>query len=159
MQLWYPHVTLGLRALRAVSTAMLVVLAGPVGASTCQWLRQETEFVRYRSAMQELSLTIQGLPAKAMAKRRPVQLRVDAARGMVQVTSMYEGAGPYDTIEHMLWLPKGLTIDEAPASLTVTPTGHVTPTLFVITAPSHNTLFRLTTTEEGRVRLHEEPLT
>ena len=159
MPLWYPHVTLGLRALRAVSAAMLVVLAGPVGASTYQWLRQETDFIRYRSAMQQLSLTVRGLPTKALAKRRPIHLRVDAARGIIQVTSTYEGASPYDAIEQTLWLPKGLEINEAPAVLTVTPTGHVAPSAFVVTAPSHNTLFRLTTTEKGHVRLHEEPLT
>ena len=152
-----PHLDLAMRAFRAVSAAMLVVLAGPVGASTYGWLQQEAEFLQCRSTMQELSLIVRTLPAKASAKRRPMQLRLDAQRGTVQVASLYGGAQPYDAIERTLWLPRGLEILEVPETLTITPSAGLVPASFLLSAPSHNTLFRLTVSHR-LVRLDEEPL-
>ena len=151
------HLDLGLRAARAVSTAMLMVLAGPVGASTYQWLQHEAEFVRCRSTMQELSQVVRSLPARAASARRPVQLQVDANRGFVRVTTAYEGQPTYGAVQRTLWLPKGLEVVEAPATLTVTPAQPMASASFLLAAPSHNTLFRLRT-QDGIVRLDEEPL-
>lgn len=152
------HLDLAWRAFRAVSAAMMVVLAGPVGASTYQWLQKETELTHCRSSVQELSLMVRHLPARATMARRPVQLLVDAHRGLVQVTTMYEdGPQPYDEVMHTLWLPKGLEVMEAPERLVAVPHETMASASFLLTVPSHNTVFRLTE-RNGIVRLDEQPL-
>lgn len=156
------HMDLAWRAFRAVSAAMMVVLAGPVGASTYQWLQEglqeETELTHCRSTMQELSFMVRHLPARAAIARRPVQLLLDADRGMVQVAAVYEGRPqPYDAVLRTMWLPKGLQVLEAPEQITVAPNEMLASTLFLLAAPSHNTVFRLTL-RDGIVRLDEQPL-
>ena len=151
------HLDIAWRAFRAVTAAMLVVLAGPVGASTYGWLQDGVELIRCRSTMQELSFVVRDMPARATAARRPVQLRLDAHRRVAQLATRYDGPQPYDAILRTVWLPKGLEVVEGPEMLIATPNVALGSASYLLTVPSHNTLFRLTE-REGIVRLDEEPL-
>ena len=151
------HLDLAWRAFRAVTAAMLVVLAGPIGASTYGWLQEGAELIRCRSTMQELSFVVRDLPARAAAARRPVQLQLDAHRRVAQVATRFDGPRPYNAILQTVWLPKGLELIEGPEMLIATPHETMDSVSYLLAAPSHNTLFRLTA-RKGIVRLDEEPL-
>jgi hypothetical protein len=140
-----------------IVAAVLVLLVGLLGALAHRGMREEGELLRYRSTMRDLASTVHTMRSRALAKRRIVQLHVDASRGSFQLISLHEGSQPYETLEQTIWLPKGLHISVAPALLTALPTGHLSSTSIVVDAPSYHKLFRLTTDEAGLVRLDEEP--
>ena len=153
------HTTLNHRAARLTAAGLLLLTMTGVGLPLSRFTRQAAELQRYRAAMQDLANTIRTMQARARGKHRPVVLRIDAARGVFQITTLQRGSRAYETVEQTLWLPDGLAISEAPAALTVLPAGHLTAASILVEARTHNRLFRVTTTTHGAVRLHEEPTT
>lgn len=138
-----------------VVTSSLVVVTW-LGASAHRQLWNATEFLRYRSTVQELTTTVRSMRAHAIAQRRVVELRIDASRGCFRLASIQERPDPYEMVERTIWLPAGLEINDAPRVLTVPPSGRLPAVSIVIAAPSYHRLFRLTTDENGRVQLDEE---
>ena len=148
------HTTLGGR----IARGMIVILClGLAGVGGFRWLHREAQLQQFRTTLQKLAYTVQTIQPRAAARHRPMILRIDATRGVFQLAALQGGRRSYETVEQTIWLPKGLEIAEAPASLTVPPAGHLAATTIVVTAPSYNRLFRLTTTARGLVRLDEEP--
>ena len=139
----------------AILLASLLIIAR-IGASTHRWMWEETELAHYRATMQELTRTVRAMHSHALAGRRTIQLHIDTSRGVFQLISVQDKPAPYEIIERTIWLPEGLQVREAPEALTALPTGRMSPTAIIIDAPSHNRLFRLTTTEAGLVQLNEE---
>ena len=132
-------------------------LAAWLGLTVVPRLRGAMEWARYRSAMQTLTGTVRAMRSQALTQHRIVQLRVDATRGLFQFAAIYNSPQPYETVERTIWLPKELQITDAPAVLTALPTGLLSSASIVISAPSYNRLFRVTTDKDGHVRLDEEP--
>ena len=151
------HATLGGRIARGMVAMVTVLCLAVVGVGGSGWLHRAEELQQFRTALQDLTTTMRAIHPRATAKRRPMVLRIDAARGVFQVTSLQNGRRAYETVEQTIWLPEGLQVVEAPPSLTVLPTGPLSAATIVVVAPSYNRLFRLTTTTEGLVRLDEEP--
>ena len=151
------HTTLSGRIARGMAAMVAMVCLALVSVGGSRWLHREAELQQFRTTLQNLAYTVQTIQPRAAAKHRPMILRIDAARGVFQLTTLQSGRRSYETVEQTIWLPKGLEIAEAPASLTVPPAGHLAATTIVVTAPSYNRLFRLTTTARGLVRLDEEP--
>jgi hypothetical protein len=151
------HPKASLRLLRVITAAAFILFTGWLVLSISRAIQGEAELLRYRSTMRDLSITLRAMRAQALAKQRTVQLRVDASRGLFQVTSIQAGLRPYATLEHTIWLPEGLQISDAPPVLLALPTGTLSSASIVVTAPSYNRLFRLTTDAAGVIRLDEEP--
>lgn len=133
-----------------------VALISVFGASMHRWMWAQAEWGRYRTTMQELTATVRTMPSRALAKRRTMHLRIDAARGTFQVTSAQGSSRTYTTVERTIWLPDGLEILEAPEALTASATGRLSAGAIVVAAPAYDRLFRVTTSEAGVVKLHEE---
>ena len=150
---------LGGRVARGMAAAVVAVGLCLIAAGGARWLYRASELQRFRATLQSLTGTIRSLQPRAVAKHRPMLLRIDALHGVFQVTSLQGGRRAYETVEAIVRLPQGLEISETPASLTALPAGPLTPATIVITAPAYNRLFRLTTTPAGVVRLDEESAT
>lgn len=133
-----------------------ITLISVFGASVHRWMWSQAEWGCYQTAMQELTATVRTMPSRALAQRRTMHLRIDAARGMLQVTAVQGVRPAYTTVERTIWLPRGLQIIEAPDTLTASATGQLSVGAIVVAAPAYDRLFRLTMTEAGVVRLHEE---
>ena len=151
------HTTLGGRIARGMVAMITLLCLGLVGVGGVRWFHREAQLQQFRTTLQNLAYTVQTLQPRAVARHRPMILRIDATRGVFQLTLLQGGQRSYETVEQTLWLPKGLEITEAPASLTVLPAGHLAATTIVVVAPAYNRLFRVTTTARGLVRLDEEP--
>ena len=148
----------GLRPSRLFAIAGLIVLMGGLCVCLNRWTQQETELLRFRSAMLEVAGTVRAMPSRALSKRQTVQLRIDAQRGVLQLTTLQPTRrSSYETVEHTIWLPKGLQIIDAPAVLTASQTGKLAPASILAAAQAYNRLFRLTTDASGAVQLHEDP--
>lgn len=150
---------IGSRVARGMAAAVVAAGLCLVTAGGVRWLYRASELQRFRTTLQGLTGTMRSIQPRAVAKHRPMLLRIDAAHGVFQVTSLQNGRRAYEIVEETVWLPQGLEISDAPASLAVSPTGHLTSATIVITAPSYSRLFRLTTTPRGAVQLDEEPTT
>ena len=124
-----------------------------------RWLHRASELQRFRVSLHYLSETIRSIRPRATATRRSMVLRADPAHRVFQVSALQAGRRAYEMVEKTVWLPEGLEIVEAPASLTVLPAQRLTRTTIVIAAPAYNCFFRLTLTPEGAVQLDEEPAT
>ena len=146
------------RLARVVALVALLVFVGFSGVWAYRMTQKEAELARFRSAMQELTSTVRAMRAQASAKRRTVQLHIDASHGAFQVISIRRGPHRLDeTLEQTLWLPDGLQISDGPPTLTALPNGRLSPATIVVTAPAYQRLFRLTTRASGVVQLDEEP--
>ena len=143
---------------RATAIAALLALIGVSGVWAYRTGQREAELSRYRSAMQELSSTIRAMRPQAAAKRRPIQLSLDASHGTFQLVSIRRASRrSYETVERTLWLPEGLQITDGPPTLTALPNGRLSPATIVVLAPAYQRLFRLTIRASGAVQLDEEP--
>ena len=147
-----------LRFLRAGLGAGLALLIGMGGLVAHQWVRGETQWLRDRWVMQELTTAVRSMRARAVATRRVVELRVDASHGTFHLVTLQLASQPYEILEQTIWLPDTLMISEAPERLRALPNGRLSLSDIVVTAPYSHRLFRLTTDERGDVRLDEEPL-
>ena len=138
---------------------MVGTLLGLAGLGIHRAIQKDAELARYRAAAQELASTVRAMRAQAAAKRRTVQLSIDALHGTFQVVSIRRGSSrrSFETLERTFWLPDGLQVSEGPATLTALPNGHLASATIVIVAPAYQRLFRLTTRESGVVQLDEEP--
>ena len=135
-----------------------VLLVIQIGALANQWMWKQAELLSYRSTMQDLTSTIRAMRFRALARQRTFELRIDAARGGLQVVAIQQKRGGYiQTVERTIWLPKGLEITEAPTLVTSLPTGALSTGSILVTAPSYQRAFRVTTDPTGEVRLDEEP--
>lgn len=121
-------------------------------------LHQAMEWTAYRSMMQDLSDEVRAMRSRAVVQHQSFQLRIDPLLGALYVASLRGGAHPYDRIERTIWLPAGLHISAAPGTVTVSPTGRMSPATLVIAAPAYQRSFRLITDPQGLVHLYEEPV-
>ena len=145
------------RFLRAMAVAALLALIGVSGVWAYRTGQREAELSHYRSAMQELSSTIRAMRSQAAAKRRTIQLSLDASHGAFQLLSIRRASRrSYETVERTLWLPEGLQITDGPPTLTALPNGRLSPATIVVSAPAYQRLFRLTMSASGVVQLDEE---
>ena len=142
--------------LRVTAAVACVGLLGWGGMSIDRWLGRQAELLRCRMAMQDLGAAVRTMRPQAMAKGRPVQLHIDALHRAFRMSVLQTSAHPYQLPERTIWLPQSLEISEAPAVLTALPTGELSTSCIIIAAPSHNKRFRITTSREGAVQLHEE---
>ena len=133
-----------------------VAIVTYVGTTTHRWMLAQTELLKYRSTMENLTSMVRAMPSKAHARRKTFKLHIDHSRGVFRLTSVSAKSAQYETVEGTLWLPEGLKVSESPDVLTVGPTGKFSPESILILAPSFNKLFRVTTTELGLVQLDEE---
>jgi hypothetical protein len=140
-----------------VEVGVALLIAGWLGFHLIPQLRARMELLDYRSTMHDLTGMVQAMPSRARAQHRVLQLHVDASQGAFHLAATQGTTTSYDTIERTLWLPKGLEVSEAPVLLTALPSGRLSATSIVVVAPVYHRLFRLTTTEQGLVHLHEEP--
>ena len=135
-----------------------LICIGEIGFAAHRWLWHAAELFSYRATMVELTQTLQAMPSRAATQRRTIQLRVDAPHGAFELAAIEDRPTPYEMVERTIWLPNGLHISDAPTTLTALPTGQLSSGSIVVTAPSYNRLFRVTTNEHGRVQLHEESM-
>ena len=140
-----------------VLLAASIALVSLIGFVVHRWLWTQADLFACRSTMQALTSTVRTMRAQALAQRRTVQLHVDAAHGVFRMGAIQGTVQPYETSGRTIWLPQALRIAEAPEVLTALPTGSLSCSSIVITAPAHNKVFRVTTNTDGRVQLHEEP--
>ena len=143
--------------MRLMATAIGLLLVCGVGLSTSRGSGGVRELLQYRSTMQELMETLRTMRVRASATRQWVQLHVDAARGVFQLTTLREESNPFEVVERTIWLPPGLQVSSAPATVQAPPTGGVSPTVILVEAPTYQRLFRLTMDAAGAVSLHEDP--
>ena len=144
------------RTLRLIAAVACVALLGWGGLSIDRWLGTQAELLRCRMAMQDLGAMVRAMRAQAIAKRCAVQLHVDIPHRAFRMTALQRGAHPYELLERTMWLPTPLEISDAPAVLTALPNGELSTTCIIIAAPTHNKRFRITTSQQGSVQLHEE---
>ncbi len=149
---------------RAFSVIEVVVLIGSVmfvtqvGGVVHRWMWTQAELLRYRSTMADLTGVLRTMYQRAVATHHTTQLRIDARRGELQVVTLHEHLGGHvERVEQAFWLPKGLQITDAPEVITYVPSGDLIPGAILVTAPSYQRAFRLTTDRRGEVRLDEEP--
>lgn len=121
-----------------------------------RWLGGEAERLRHRLTMEDLTTLVRAMRALAVAKGRPLQLRIDASRGAFRMTSVQAGATAYELVERTVWLPKSLEISDAPETVTALPTGQLSAACIIVSAPTQQKRFRLMTSEQGTVQLSEE---
>ena len=140
-----------------LEVGLALTIAAWLGFIVLPQLHGQMELMEYRSTMQDLTGMVQAMPSRAAAQQRVMQLRVDAPHGAFHLAVTQGKPTPYETIVRSFWLPKGLEISEAPSVVTALPTGGFSAVSIVVTAPFYNRLFRLTTTTQGLVHLHEEP--
>ena len=143
--------------LRVTALVALLTLIGLFGVWVQRTVQREAELSRYRSTVQELAGTVRAMRSQAAAKRRAMQLSIDAPHGAFQLISVRRGLHrSYETLEQTLWLPDGLQIIGGPPAVTALPSGKLSPATIVIAASAYQRLFRLTTRESGVVQLDEE---
>jgi hypothetical protein len=147
----------GPRLQRLAGSAVAILLIIAMTVQLNRWMQQEGELVRYRAIMRELALTLHAMPSRARVVGDTILLRVDAPRGLFQFSTLRTTPRYYETVERTIWLPEGLQVIESPAALTVLPTGPLSAASILVAAPAHDRLFRLLTTTQGAVQLHEEP--
>ena len=130
-----------------------------VGASAHRWMWRQTELVRYRCAMQDLARIVSGLQQGTGLRHRTYELRVDVLRRRFQLVAIHQTPnGEIATVERTLWLPQGLQISEAPTVVSLLPSGKLSEASLTLTAPSFQRVFRVTSSDNGRVRCDEEPI-
>ncbi len=134
-----------------------LVIAGGLGGMVIPRLRGAMEWARYRATIRELTTTIHSTRWRALSQHRAFELRADPAHGSFQLVAMEKRPHRGGIVEQTIWLPRGLQIIEAPARLTIGPTGHMSTAHVTIAAPLYNREFHLSTDEAGTVRCDEEP--
>ena len=140
-----------------LEVSLALSIAAWLGFIVLPQLSGQMALMDYRSTMQDLTGMVQAMPSRAVAQQRVMQLQVDAPHGAFHLAVTQGKPTSYETVVRSFWLPKGLEISEAPTSITALPSGGFPAVCIVITAPLYNRLFRLTTTAQGLVYLHEEP--
>ena len=146
-----------LRALRVLAIVALVGFTGWASVRAQRQAQQQADLMRFRTVLGELTAMVRSMPAHAVAKRHPVQLRIDAAGGAFRLSIQQGGHRPYETLEQTIWLPAGLEVTESPEQLIAGPNGRLSEGTILLTAPAYNRVFRLTASASGSVRFDEEP--
>ena len=134
-----------------------VVVVAYLGDAAHRWMWAQAALLNDRSAMQDVVNTLRTMRLRAMARTQRGELRVDAERRVLQFVMVEQGAHAFETVMRTLWLPEDLELSEAPAVVSVLPSGALSPASIITTAPSYQRAFRLTTDGRGAVRLDEEP--
>ena len=134
-----------------------LVIAGCLGGLVIPRLRGAMEWERYRTTVRELTTTIHSTRWRALSQHRAFELRADPVHSSFQLVAMEKRRHGSGIIEQTIWLPRGLQIIEAPARLTIGPTGDISTAHVTIAAPLYNRAFHLSTDETGVVRCDEEP--
>lgn len=147
---------LGLRVPRRLTGLLCATLLGWGGIVVDRWLGEEVELLRYRLTMEEVTTLVRAMRTQAVAKGRPLQLRIDASHGTFRMTSVQGGAKAYELLERTVWLPSSLEISDAPETLMALPTGQLSSACIIVSAPTQQKRFRLLTSEQGTIRLSEE---
>ena len=145
------------RGFGLIEVVVIVGVVGLLGSFTVPRVWRAAEYWRYRAAVDAVVSLVRTLRHHAIVQREPVELRVDAARGMFQLVDLDARMVRTERVERTVWLPAGLEIADAPASLTVSPSGDVPAASILIMAPAYHLNFRLVTHRTGLVELHEEP--
>src|SRR3989338_5584015 len=138
----------GLRPQRRLIGLAFAGLLGWGGIAVDRWLSGEAELLRCRLAMEELTTMVRAMRAQAVAKGRPLQLRIDAPRGAFRMTSAQAGSTAYELLERTGWLANSLEISDAPDTLTALPTGRLSSACIIVSAPAQQKRFRLMTSEQ-----------
>lgn len=142
------------------SVAGLVLLLGLVsllGTVAVPRLQRTAEFLRYRAAMEDVTNLIRTMRHRAIAQRTTYELRVDAARGVIQLVETSVDAHHPERVYRTIWLPAGLEISDAPPVVSASPTGAFAAVHVMVTAPAYDYHFLILTRPSGQVELHEEP--
>jgi hypothetical protein len=150
------------RAFTLMETVVLVASIGLVsliGAKAHRWMWTQTELWGYRMAMQEVAGTLRQMRYRAIHARRTIALRIHPATRRLVLVAVEPSATGGESVERTLWLPRGLEVTEAPEELMVPPTGILPVETILVEAPAFQRTFRLLTSPDGIVQLHEEPST
>ena len=145
------------RGFGLIEVVVIISVVGLFGSFTVPRVWRAAEYWRYRAAIDEVASLVRTSRHHAIAQRAPVELRVDAARGMFQLIDLDARMVQTERVERTVWLPAGLEIAEAPVLLTVPPSGDVPAASILILAPAYHRNFRLVTHRTGPVEIHEEP--
>jgi len=145
------------RGFGLIEVVVIVSIVGLLGSFTAPRVWRAAEYWRYRAAVDEVVSLVRMLRHRAIVQREPVELRVDAARGMFQLVDLGARMVRTERVERTVWLPAGLEIADAPALLTVSSSGDVPAASILIMAPAYHRSFRLVTHRTGPVEIHEEP--
>ncbi len=142
--------------LRQVAAALLILaVAGVVGGSVHRQLWEAAQLNDYRSTIREVCDAVRLMRWRSASGHRMLELYIDAPRRSFQVVT-FEGQS--QVVERTIWLPAGLEILEAPERLATDRAGRLPEASIVLSAPSQNRLFRVTTTGRGFVQCHEESI-
>lgn len=150
-----PHAPHGFSVIELV---VITGLVGLLGSFTVPRVWRAAEYLRYRSAVDAVASLVRVSRHHALMQREPVELRVDAARGMFALVEFDARTIRTERVERTVWLPAGLEVADAPTTLRIPPSGDVPTADIVISAPAYHRNFRIITHRTGSVELHEEPL-
>lgn len=150
------------RSFTLMETVILVASIGLVsliGAKAHRWMWAQAELWSYRMAMQEVAGTVRQMRYRAIHARRTLALRIHPATRRLVLVAVEPSATGGESVERTLWLPRGLEIAQAPTELSVPPTGLLPSETILVEVPAFQRTFRLLTSPDGVVQLHEEPST
>lgn len=150
------------RAFTFTETVILVAslgLVSLVGAKAHRWMWGQAELWGYRLTMQEVASTVRQMRVRAVNAQRTFTMRIDVSARRLQLTAIDPAPLQQESVERTIWLPPGLDIRQAPAVLTASPTGAMSPISLIVQAPAFQREFQLQTSPSGAVHLHEEPST
>lgn len=143
-------------AFEVIVLAAGISVVSLVGTSIHHWMWEQAKLFDYRSTINELAATVQSMASRAHATQHTCFLHVDARHNMFQLAELQPARQPYETVGRTIWLPDGLYVSESPPVVIALPTGELSQTVVVVSAPSLNRIFRLTTRPSGIVQCHEE---
>ena len=145
--------------LETVVFLLSIAVISLVGAAAHRWMWEQAKLWSYRCAVQEIATTMRQMRFRAVHAKRTFAMRIDAAAKRLQWVAMDTKPVVQESLERTIWLPDGLEIAQAPARLTVLPTGELPATSILLEAPVFQRLFRVRTGPGGIVQLNEEPST
>lgn len=137
---------------RILWVALLVVLA----ASSREGSWYQAPLLHGRSVIQEVAETIRSMHWRVATSGQPMELRIEAHRGCLQVVTFEGRRRVVEVIERTLWLPETLNILDAPAVLRIAPGQPHERTTLLLSAPTYSRLFRMIIWPDGRVTIREE---
>lgn len=146
----------GLTLLESAVLLVSLVLVTGVSATVHRRLLDTVELQRYRSAMRDVVRAVGAMPSKARVQGRAMRLQIETEQRAFRFASLEEGPKPYQRIEQTIWLPDGLVVSDVPdRSLAADARGQCSAYSFVVVAPAHHRMFRVTVDDAGIVQLDE----